>query len=198
MRQPLDSRMDTEDEDLPKPTERNTKRRAPEKCSPITNIYRNAVLKNFSKWLSAVFLSLTVSSASAQSLDAQSASTTELFQDLVASVNGSILICSMSARIILLGVSMGKVDPDRSAEQQSCIEKAKSKLQVKYTGLKPAMKDNKDAVDALNDYVATALSVFDDLRPRTGESSEERYGYRIDAAQSDLTKKANVVKLQLL
>ena len=30
MRQPLDSRMDTEDEDLPKPTERNTKRRAPE------------------------------------------------------------------------------------------------------------------------------------------------------------------------
>lgn len=139
-----------------------------------------------------------MSGVSAQSTDAKSASPSERFQELAASVDGSILICSMSARIALIGESMGKFDPNRSAEQKSCTEKEKSKLQAKYTEFKPAIKDNKDAIAALNDYVATALSIFDDLQPRTGEKNEQRYGYRIDAAQSELTKKANVVKLQLL
>lgn len=136
--------------------------------------------------------------ANASSVHASEDSPPKLFNSLTAVADMDIFTCSMQARNVLLGISLGKYNPEASDKLGGCIEDAKAKAQTRYGQVKGSIKGNKEAMSAVNDYAASLFSLLDDLRPRTGETSEQRYGYRIDAAESDLKKKANFTKLQLM
>lgn len=122
----------------------------------------------------------------------------DLFKSLTARADMDIFSCRMQAQTSLLRMSMGQYDSGASSALTKCVEAGQSNVQAQYATLRAAIKDNKEAMLVVNDYVASLMALFDDLQLRSGESNERRYAARIEAAESELKKKGNLAKLQLM
>ena len=89
------------------------------------------------------------------------------FDSLEATADHEMYRCQLAGRIIFLGISLRmQTTPNVNWD---CIQIGKSSISTKYTEIKAKVAADKDALSALNDYAASLLAVFDDLRPRDQE-----------------------------
>ena len=77
-----------------------------------------------------------------------------------------------------------------------CMQAGKAAVSGRYAEVKGKVAGDQGIVAALEDYAASALTAFDDLRPRSLEH-EAGYEARVGTMQSDLRRKANIVRLRM-
>lgn len=116
------------------------------------------------------------------------------FNNLEVTANVSIHNCHLAGDLILMQIRLGL--PSRVGINFDCIQTGKSSVSAKYSEIRAKLAGDKDALLALNDYAASVLAVFDDLLPRDQERERE-YASRIAAIETDLRRKASLVRLQL-
>jgi len=115
------------------------------------------------------------------------------FDNMAATATENMNSCRLQGKLDFVYLSLGNTplggDPP-------CVQIGKSSVSAKYAEMKAKIVGDKDALSALNDYAATLLAVFDDLRPRNHERERE-YENRLDGIETDLRRKANLIRLQL-
>lgn len=110
----------------------------------------------------------------------------QAFEALQGAAGAQFERCRQAARALFL---QGDANWD-------CMQMGKAAVSEKYADVKGRVAGDQGIVAALEDYAASALTAFDDLRPRSLER-EADYEARVGGVQSDLRKRANIVRLRM-
>jgi hypothetical protein len=136
--------------------------------------------------LAAVCLSTVCSTALAQVTASAKAEALQAFESLQGAADAQFERCREAARTVFL---QGDANWD-------CMQSGKMAVSGRYAEVKGRVAGDQGIVAALEDYAASALTAFDDLRPRNLELAAG-YEARVGALQSDLRRKANIVRLRM-
>ena len=110
----------------------------------------------------------------------------QAFEALQSAADEQLQRCRQAARAVFLQEDVN----------WDCMQAGKAAVSGRYAEVKGRVAGDQGIVAALEDYAASALTAFDDLRPRSLEV-EAGYEARVAAVQSDLRRKANIVRLRM-